>query len=78
MKHYVSLELMIDGSIQDTMTLSRAELRRLSEALGQAVPNYDGTDRVPMLKLMRKIDRLLSRFEAEVGPSLSELKGGPR
>lgn len=66
MKHYVSLELMIDGSIQDNMTLSRAELRRLFEALGQAVPNYNGNDRMPMLKLMRKIDRLLSRFETEL------------
>lgn len=66
MKNFIEINLMIDGSRQDTIKLGRTELRRLSEALGQSVPNYDGTDRLPMLKLMHKIDKLLERFETEI------------
>lgn len=64
-KQYIAMELMIDGSRQDYKEFSKAEFKRLSEALGQAVVNYDGEDRKPFLALMKKIDRVLKIWEEQ-------------
>lgn len=65
-KNYLAIDLIINGSRQDYLELNKIELQRLSEALGQAVPNYDGIDKVPFLRLMRKIDNLLDRWNEEL------------
>lgn len=71
-KSSLNIELLIDGSNQDSMELTKKELTLMSQALGQAVPNQDGSDNKNFLRLMKKVDKLLNRWNEE----LKELKHG--
>lgn len=69
MKNFIAIDLMIDGSRQDYLKMKKSELKLLSQALGETVARHDdlNTGQIkPFLKLMKKVDALLARWEEEV------------